>query len=535
MEDQTLQAKRVIKIYDKLMAKRKNWETYWEFAAQYVLPNRSDFITRRASGDMTRTNQIFDATATRAARLLATSIQGAIFTDRWFSLKMRNDTSQSDALNGWLEQVEAIMLAAFEESNFQVQIGQALMSMVVFGTSGLTVEGKSDDGTFQGLTFRDHELRSFVFDEDADGIPNRIYRKIVMSPESAILRYRKDEEVPASFIKYCEDLIKQNSENEIELVEAIEPAALLGDDTDTGFSSILVHRMTNTVIKEQAYEDLDFMVSRWDKITGDMYGWSPTLGALPDIITINEAKRLELGAWEKNILPPKQIVVGSMFSDEIDRSPNGITMVNRPDAITNIDEPYDFRVTIMKGDEIKEAIKYAFHEQELILPDRNHDTATEVSIRYDLMQRLLGATFGRIKSEMLQKLIASVFRIMQDQGAFPPPPEITGSGNLDVEYQSPLAKSQRASETQAVERLVSFAMQLAQINPELAMAIDFYEALNIYSQGLGARALILKDKETFDKAVQEMQKAQQEALQQERQHEQQLKGEPQNAATEEQL
>ena len=51
-------------------------------------------------------------------------------------------------------------------------------------------------------------------------------------------------------------------------------------------------------------------------------------------------------------------------------------------------------------------------------------TATEVQVRYELMQRLLGPTLGRFQSEFLNPLIERVFGIMFRANAFLPAPEI---------------------------------------------------------------------------------------------------------------
>jgi hypothetical protein len=512
-------AVRIIAVYNKLKTGRKNWETYWEYISQYAAPNKSSFIEKRAQGDMTRANQIFDGTAGRAARLLASSIIGAVFTGKWFGLRLRGVDSDSDVWSAWLEEVTETMLAAFEDSNFLVQIGQDIFSMVTFGTSGLSVEQNSDDQIFDKLIFKDNHLSTFVFDEGSDGIPNRIYREIMMSPEAALDRYLDHPLVPTEIIDDFKKKVEMKSHSPLKFVEAIEPTTLLSsaDREEGNFKVSLVYATEKKDMFSSYVEDLPMLVSRWDKITGDVYGWSPCMTAMPDILTINEVDRLELGAWEKNILPPKEIVVGTLLNGKLNRGVNGVTIVNRAGAINNIDEPFSFRNSHIKAENVRESIKSAFHEQELILPDRSHDTATEVRIRYDLMQRLLGATFGRIKSEKLQPLINRVFRIMYDGGAFPPIPEDGTQSDIAVEYLSPLAKSQRASEVEATMQLSNWIQQLSAMNPKVMLGFDEHAAGQVLADGLGVPTKVWKDKKAYDAAIE---KAQQEAMQQQQQQQQ---------------
>jgi len=520
------EAIRICSEQKRLKTSRKNWETYWEYISQFVIPNHSDFITKRVKGDMTRSNQIFDATAVRSARLLSTSIIGAIFTGKWFGLKLRGKDNQSDEWSSWLEQVTDSMLAAFEDSNFLVQIGQDIQGMVAFGTSGLSVEDESDDGIFQRLIFRDHHLTTFVFDEGADGTPDRIYREVKMSPEAALNKYHGDENISREIIADFRDKMEKKISTPISFVEAIEPTTLhsTADREQGKYKITLIYKNEMQLMEESYAPELPMLVSRWDKITGDVYGWSPAMTALPDIITMNEVKRLELGAWEKNILPAKEIVAGTLMNGKLNRGVNGVTIVNRPNAINNIDEPFSFQNTMVKAEELRDGIKSSFHEQELILPDRNHDTAYEVRIRYDLMQRLLGATFGRIKTEKLQPLINRVFRIMLDGGAFPDLPQSATESDITVEYLSPLAKSQRAAEVEATMQFSQWVMQMAQMKPNVVMALDEHQAGSILADGLGVPTLVWKDKETFDAEIQQQQEAMQQQQQQQQEQERVLKG-----------
>ena len=125
-------------------------------------------------------------------------------------------------------------------------------------------------------------------------------------------------------------------------------------------------------------------------------------------------------------------------------------------------------------------------------------TATEVQVRYELMQRLLGPTLGRFQSEFLNPLIERTFGIMFRAGALMPEPEIIKGSKIDVEYVGPLARSQRMEEAVAIERLYSLAMNVVQIDPSIMDNIDHDEAIRMRAKLLGVPKTVLRGSEEVD-------------------------------------
>lgn len=120
-------------------------------------------------------------------------------------------------------------------------------------------------------------------------------------------------------------------------------------------------------------------------------------------------------------------------------------------------------------------------------------TATEVQVRYELMQRLLGPTLGRFQTEFLNPLIERVFGIMYRANALDQAPSIIGDTKIDIEYVGPLARSQRMEEAVAIERLYQLAMNIGQIDPAIMDNIDHDEAIRMRAKLLGVPKTIMKD------------------------------------------
>ena len=154
-------------------------------------------------------------------------------------------------------------------------------------------------------------------------------------------------------------------------------------------------------------------------------------------------------------------------------------------------------------------------------------TATEVQVRYELMQRLLGPTLGRFQSEFLNPLIDRVFGIMFRAGAFREPPEIMGGQQIDVEFIGPLARSQRMEEATAVERLYQLAMEIGQADPSVLDLINNDVAIRMRATLLGVPKSVLRGEDEVEEL------RQQRAEQQQQMQEQQMMAEQAKAMKDE--
>jgi len=199
--------------------------------------------------------------------------------------------------------------------------------------------------------------------------------------------------------------------------------------------------------------------------------------------------------------------------------PGGITTVRRDGAIRELGSGARFDVSDMKESELRASIKQAFFSDQLELQSGPQMTATEVQVRYELMQRLLGPTLGRFQTEFLNPLIERCFNIMQRNEMFLEAPESLNGVKVDIEYVGPLARSQRMEEAVAVERLYEMAGMMAQIAPEIMDNLDHDAAIRSRAELLGVPKNIMKDPRQVD--AQRQQRMQQQQQQMEMQQAQQ--------------
>ena len=104
---------------------------------------------------------------------------------------------------------------------------------------------------------------------------------------------------------------------------------------------------------------------------------------------------------------------------------------------------------------------------------------------------MLAPVLGRLQGEMLQPLITRCFNIMLNMGMFPVPPETLQGREIDIEYTSPLARSQRTGDITAAVRALEILSPLSQLAPVFDY-IDPDKFVKHITEVLGVPAKILK-------------------------------------------
>ena len=118
-----------------------------------------------------------------------------------------------------------------------------------------------------------------------------------------------------------------------------------------------------------------------------------------------------------------------------------------------------------------------------ILVDTPTMTATEVLERAREKGALLSPTMGRQQSEMLGPMIEREVDVLLKQGLLPPMPDVLveAQGEFEVEYDSPLSRSQRAEEASGWLRTLEAAIAYANTTQDLSV-LDQFDSDVIYQQ-----------------------------------------------------
>ena len=363
------------------------------------------------------------------------------------------------------------------------------------------------------MHFRTLHIAEYYIQENINGQVDTLYRKYAMTARQAVQEFG-EENLGEKVLKAA----KEKPDKSFTFIHAVEPTAdyerALGKSkTKLPFHSCHVCEEDQMVVRTSGYQEFPYLVPRWSKATGEIFGRSPSYNALPDIKTLNKAVEIGLKAWAKAIDPPLLVTDDGVIG-RVRMTPAGITVVRSDGAVKPLQVASNWQVTDMKESQLRTAIRQAYYSDQLQLQDGPQMTATEVQVRYELMQRLLGPTLGRFQTEFLNPLIERVFGLMFRKGQFMTPPEGISEANMDIEYVGPLARSQRMEEAVAVERLYQLAMTIGQADPTIMDLIDHDRAVRLRAKLLGVPKNILRGEAEVNNIRQQRAEQQQMAMQQ---------------------
>ena len=501
-------------------AERDTWEDHWQQILDYVMPRKADITFVRSQGEA-RTEVLFDSTAITANNLLASSLHGTLTSPslQWFHLKLRNDAlNQERDVQLWLEDSARKMYDVFNETNFNTEVHELYLDLCSIGTGAIFVEEAAKGFDVEGIHFNTLHISEFYIRENINGRVDTLYRRYKLTARQAVQEFGEDNLGE----KVLESLEKK-PDKEFVFIHAVEPTEDYergsGETADTKlpFHSCHVCEEDQMVVRVGGYNEFPYLVPRWAKATGESFGRSPSFNALPDIKTLNKAVEIGLKAWAKAIDPPLLVTDDGVIG-RVRVTPGGLTVVRSDGAVRPLQVATNWQITDMKENQLRAAIRQAYYSDQLQLQSGPQMTATEVQVRYELMQRLLGPTLGRFQSEFLNPLIERVFGIMLRAEALIPAPEIIQGQTVDVEYVGPLARSQRMEESIAIDRLYALAMQVGQIDPTIMDNINHDVAIRSRANLLGVPKTVLRGIEEVtemrEMRAQQQQQAQEMAMQQ---------------------
>lgn len=509
--------------YDALFSQRKGTvEEHWELIQKYISPMRSGQFYADQSSEYEiqyRRPEVYDSTAVTGADILASSIHGAMTNPalKWFNMRFRQRVLNEDkGAREWLETVADQCYYALQDSNFDMEIAEAYLDIVCFGNSAVMQEEINPDN-FEGVKFSTLPIREIYFEPAHDGTIRNLYRRLQWSALQIVDKFgadnvpdkinnqaaQTDQAVTKMDVIFC--VFKREGVPTPTLGQTVAP-----DKRPYGYTYVL--KEGGDVLQEGGYYEMPAYIPRWRKTSGSMWGYGPGNLAIPAVMTLNNIAELNLVAGEKVIDPPVMVTERGLISD-LDMNARGVNVVR---DIDNTIRPFDngarFDVTSLSIAELRAQVNSIFKVDQLELKDTPAMTATEASIRYELMNRVLGPTLGRIQNDLLNPLIQRTFNILLRAGQLPDMPDVVAeAGTVDIEYNGPLTRAMKMDSTAATERWIQALGSMAQIFPEALDIPNVDQLAKGMADQLGVPEKNLKSDQEIKKLRDERAKAQQAA------------------------
>lgn len=434
---------------------RRPWEGIWEDIAGHIMPRKNSFgssLPAGGAGD----DHIYDSTPPHALEILASSLGGLLTNPAlpWFDIRAK-DRKAADRreVRDYLQQVRGRLVRLFndEDTGFQTYVHELYLDVALLGTAVMYVEADVDSV----VRFSARPLGEVYVSENNRGMVDTVLRRYELTARQAVQEWGQD------CSEKTRDLARDRPEEKVEIVHAVFPRT---DRDPFGFTSrdfpwacLYVETREQHLLEESGYLEMPYMVPRWSKAAGDIYGRGPGLTALSDVRVLNAMSRTALMAAEKMSDPPL-MVPDDGFLGPIHSGPGGLSYyrAGSRDRIEAMPVSVDLRATETMMEGRRESIRRIFMTDQLQPETSPNMTATEALIRQSEKMRVLGPVLGRMQTEFLGPLIRRVFNIMARAGELPPLPKGLRRSELEIEYLSPIARAQKQYEAQALAQAVQY-------------------------------------------------------------------------------
>jgi hypothetical protein len=467
----------------KAFTKKELWRTIYEDCYRYALPQRNlyeGYYEGNVPGQ-NKMNMIFDSTAIHSVQRFANRIQSGLFPPykKWCRLEPGNDIPEErrgevqTALDLYLDK----MFSVLRQSNFDLAIGEFLLDLSV-GTAAMLIQ-QGDD--LNPIKFTPVPQYLIALEEGPSGTVDNVYRKYKLRGET-ITREFPDAKIPETLQRY----IDEKPQEMIELIEAVIYDLDRGD-----YCYHILHDKSKEELVFRRMDQTPWVVSRYMKIPGEVFGRGPLVTALPDIKTLNKTLELLLKnasiacagvytAADDGVINPSNIRIqpGSIIPVARNGGPQGASLAPLPRS-------GDFNVSQIVINDLRMNIKKTLLDDTLPPDNMSARSATEIVERMKELAQNMGAAFGRLITETMVPIIRRTLFIMDQKGMIQLPLKVNGL-EVKVTPVSPLAKAQNLDEVNEVMQFFQIANALgpggvAEVKPD-AIAAFVGDKLGIPSQ-----------------------------------------------------
>lgn len=508
-------ADEILRRFGQMQADRGNFESLWQQIAERMLPGSAQFTARPTPGQ-SQTEKMFDATAALAVRKFATILESMLTprTQQWHKLKAADDElGKVRVVSSYLEDVNNLLFRQrySPSANFSGQVGAGYLELAAFGNGSMLV----DEEPGYGLRYKALPLAGTYFAENHVGLVDTVFRRFEYTARQAMQKWGKrcPEKIRAAYEKAPETAFA--------FAHAIRPNPGESGDgllRDHRFWSTYVCESEKAVMQNGGYYTFPVPVMRDLTSAGEVYGRSPGTWVLPDVKMLNEMNKTVIRAAHKAVDPPVLMSEDGALS-AFDMRPGALNHGGVGPNGELLVAPFESRARLDIGLEMMQWKQQSINEAFFItlfqiLVDNPKMTATEVLERAQEKGMLLGPLAGRQMSEFLGPMVERELDILARTGRLPPMPDelAEAGGEYKIEYDSPLARAQRAEEGVAIVRTLETLVPMAEAHPEILDNFDLDETARTLGEINGMAAKLMRDPEEVA-AMRESRAQQQQAAQ----------------------
>tara|TARA_Y100000004_G_scaffold197224_1_gene270508 strand:+ start:2644 stop:4197 length:1554 start_codon:yes stop_codon:yes gene_type:complete len=501
-----LNVKEVMGREAKAQARKDEWRTIYEDCYEFALPQRNlynGYYEGKVPGKA-KMQRVFDSTAMSSTKRFANRLQSGLFPPNrhWCRLEPGSGIpkEQQGQAQEILDAYTDIMFDQLRQTSFDLAMGEFLLDLCV-GTAVMMIMPGDEVTPLRFIAIPQYLV---AVEEGAYGIVDNVYRKLRIKAE-AITREFPDVNITTEL----QDAIDQRGNEELDLFDAII------FDQETGryhYHVIWPYKSQELVYREMTSNP--FIVARFSKTAGEIYGRGPLVDAIADIKTLNKTVELVLKnaslsisgvflAADDGVLNPQNVKIqpGAIIPVARNGGPQGASLAPLPRG-------GDFNTSQIVMNDLRMNIKKVLMDDTLPPDTMSARSATEIAQRQAELATNLGSAFGRLMTEIMNPLIARILTVLDRQGLINMPLKVDGV-QIKITPISPLAEAPKMEE---VNKVLNF-MQIANaMGPAGQMAINVQQAVSFIAEKMGVDQSILNDPQEVEMMMMQQQMmAQQQA------------------------
>lgn len=402
---------RVKQLFQKARSMRQPHEDQMRRAYEYTLPGRDfDRAAEAESGDVDRSH-IYDSTAVDAVRNLATQTIQLLIpqNSQWATVEYRDAAVEARAgrqMKGWVKTVNDRLFAHVTTSNFYQAVGEAMLDLVIAGTSCLAVQ----DRPGYPISYQAVPIGQIFFLEDFMGNIDAVFRRHQMSVRQISERWGLpqclEEAKPTDVASVLEVDIRQG---------------------DTWEYAVYLEKDFSELEAAKKHRFNSFIVFRWEKTVGELWGDSPIRSALPHILTVNKMMETVLAMGEFQALGLWQTADETMNLENLRKhlQPGGVIVTSPEGELRPVAFGGNFNISQAMIEEQRAIIRRMTFDSSLppSADGKSYMTAQEVITRANEYYQRIGQPAQRLADELLRPLARQMLWRLGERDELPAFPD----------------------------------------------------------------------------------------------------------------
>jgi hypothetical protein len=535
---------KIIYRHRQLQTLKIPWLYTYQLIGEYVMTRKQDFTIHIMPG-MFLTGKIFDSTAPNANHFMASALLGALWPNaaRSFDVhaphSMPEKVRDTKEVKEYYSRVSRTMAEVMDDPRcgLALALEEYMYDQGAFGVSGIHVKENKKLGADTPLHYCAVDAKKITIAEGADGFVDTCFIERDLTFRQVVQEYG---------IESVSNTIREGfqtgnrQEDHTRILHAIEPR-LDGQMPQGGFgnrfmkfASVHIELDHHHILDEGGYNKIPALITRFWKTMNEVYGRSPAMEAMPDILEANELREAIIIAVEKLLNPPLALYSdGALGNQVVNTSAGKLSVLNLSGRMLNSGiKPLEPIVTV---GELKDSLIEVENVQKIIernffipqLTDLNNtqrQTLGEANIRNQLRGQSLGTIYSRQIAELFSPLVERTFDILMKQrrlGVIRGGVEhmmLIASGAKDiwlipdavaelikagkegyrVRFLSPAARTMRSEELAGIQQTLTACVNLANVVPDVVDNLDFDAAMRHVVELTGAPMDILNGSDVID-------------------------------------